>query len=1103
MQGTGVRRSWPPFRIISTIASAGALGVAIAAAGTGEGDRGGSVDRGLRDEGVRLRSGSTGMVEGGVAGGDLCGGETLTQSLAPGVIEGEFSLACGSSVTTAETSLARSFTLATSFTLGCVTFGIDANKGPAWPVQVRVLTGDVGGPSLSLVPIAEAVVEIPAGIAGTFHVATFEGGIPLSAGETVVVELRTPSRFPADGGDGGAIFLACNNNGQTAPTYIRAPACGLPDFVDAAAIGFPGSQLVLTLAETTPFDFCAGAVPESEACGTDINNGCHSQSTPVFGGFECGMTICGDIHVADGGRDFDVDWYALDLTGAGPLTKVTAMLQANMPARLFIVNDDCDDLAILRAGEGDPLVACVCLPPGRYHVVVGPAVLDGYPCGSPYGLYRLSVDCVDAMPRSCCDQEAIELDADGNPILPPELGGIPPTFVDVHEDRGLVRDLYPQFDTSLDLWYEGNPCDPSVGTFVPREDEADDLDAELVKLGLNGTAAEIIADLESWEESLATLVAGEPDWLITASAVFDGPYAPPSIWCPDPNEQYVFGGRDIVLVHGLKLEHLLDRFAGVRGAQADWVTPTVFPGKVENPEFYSGGYYRSVADDNWSDYVTNFLQASGAKNRYLVVCYQASARVDVGVHSVLTQIADAMRDGEGVVDLSGCGYTKNFGSRSFVVLSHSTGALVTDAAMHAAATKPNLNAGHIVARCKAHIAPSGAFRGSRLATAAVGLSGLIAVSPVAWGDCVLARLALQAFDPAGNLPECGILPGHFGLLIAGLVGNSVLVDLVPVVAQVKWGSAISNSPVRTITAAAGHPTKNAPLKFLLHRGIDDGVVNIDSQTANPNPVIFHPGRFYPALKSKVFDLGLLVTLFDPVRASRYYKDQVFDRAVLPLGVGSGATRWVSPSGMLQPRDQFTLPLLNPHARAPRHYSYLQSAASHPTAIRSQGNYPDYGSSAFGLESNWEETRVLTDPDVYAGYLAGINDNSPLLSGVCAVDLREEIRGRKITFPFPFLNRVFKRELWLWKRTYHLLDGSRAKHQIDYIHETVLCQHLDCTPQSCPSQGPPEDLTGDGIVNAADLSVLLGNWGGGGSGDLNGDGLVGAADLAALLGAWGP
>jgi plastocyanin len=48
---------------------------------------------------------------------------------------------------------------------------------------------------------------------------------------------------------------------------------------------------------------------------------------------------------------------------------------------------------------------------------------------------------------------------------------------------------------------------------------------------------------------------------------------------------------------------------------------------------------------------------------------------------------------------------------------------------------------------------------------------------------------------------------------------------------------------------------------------------------------------------------------------------------------------------------------------------------------------------------------------------------------------------------------------------------------------------------------PADLNGDGIVNGADLTMLLGNWGGTGTGDLDGNGVVGAGDLAVLLAAW--
>ncbi|MFO0875297.1 MAG: FG-GAP-like repeat-containing protein [Phycisphaerales bacterium] len=51
-------------------------------------------------------------------------------------------------------------------------------------------------------------------------------------------------------------------------------------------------------------------------------------------------------------------------------------------------------------------------------------------------------------------------------------------------------------------------------------------------------------------------------------------------------------------------------------------------------------------------------------------------------------------------------------------------------------------------------------------------------------------------------------------------------------------------------------------------------------------------------------------------------------------------------------------------------------------------------------------------------------------------------------------------------------------------------------------GCPADLDGNGIVNGADLGILLGQWGGAGSADLDGNGVVNGADLGALLASWG-
>ncbi|MFO0830032.1 MAG: FG-GAP-like repeat-containing protein [Phycisphaerales bacterium] len=66
-------------------------------------------------------------------------------------------------------------------------------------------------------------------------------------------------------------------------------------------------------------------------------------------------------------------------------------------------------------------------------------------------------------------------------------------------------------------------------------------------------------------------------------------------------------------------------------------------------------------------------------------------------------------------------------------------------------------------------------------------------------------------------------------------------------------------------------------------------------------------------------------------------------------------------------------------------------------------------------------------------------------------------------------------------------------------DSVLLKRSDCVVANpCPS-----DLNGDSTVDAADLAVLLGAWGGTGNADLDASGTVDAADLAIVLGAWGP
>lgn len=57
--------------------------------------------------------------------------------------------------------------------------------------------------------------------------------------------------------------------------------------------------------------------------------------------------------------------------------------------------------------------------------------------------------------------------------------------------------------------------------------------------------------------------------------------------------------------------------------------------------------------------------------------------------------------------------------------------------------------------------------------------------------------------------------------------------------------------------------------------------------------------------------------------------------------------------------------------------------------------------------------------------------------------------------------------------------------------------LPTAPTPCPG-----DIDGGGVVDGADLGVLLGSWGSGGPADLDGSGTVDGADLGLLLGSWG-
>jgi hypothetical protein len=174
-----------------------------------------------------------------------CGSLELTQSTDPTLIEAN-SVWCGTLDFNAETRLARAFTAPHDLSLECVTFAVRQNTGADWPCTVRVLLGGTAAPYSSLTLLTETAVNIPAGTDREMFTAEMPA-LSIPSGTEFIIELVTPTRDPAAGGDGGLLALGFNSAGQSAPTYLYAEECGLTEYQTLTSIGFPNRHLALSL----------------------------------------------------------------------------------------------------------------------------------------------------------------------------------------------------------------------------------------------------------------------------------------------------------------------------------------------------------------------------------------------------------------------------------------------------------------------------------------------------------------------------------------------------------------------------------------------------------------------------------------------------------------------------------------------------------------------------------------------------------------------------------------------------------------------------------------------------------------------------------------
>ena len=680
---------------------------------------------------------------------------------------------------------------------------------------------------------------------------------------------------------------------------------------------------------------------------------------------------------------------------------------------------------------------------------------------------------------SGCAQAAV-IDKEGRVVLPAGAAEVE-LPEDVDTDVGSLAALYPGVDTTTDAFYPNMPCDQSIGgTMPPDEEPKEDVIAaqEYLRNFESDKGADFVRTVLTLPPpALGTLDVFRPGDCFIRTAATAGSAAGGKVDCNDPaflNAAMPFEGRDIIYVHGLDTGHLSDRIHNPTGpASAVW---------PQNSAAFlnAGGYFRAQAEAYWLPHLIEHLAppvltgsnpwpfggwqwtpsdtapAYAAKaNRYLLVAWSTNQAIEFAQHALLKQIHLAITTNQNVVTpLSYPSKThfRPFCANGCIVIGHSTGPLITSSALGKAATGVyGLGGKQIASSILAHVSMDGAISGSRIAS--IGMALALVGAPGANASNVLCPIADQLF---GTTNSCN---ANLQFLL-----TSSLRDLMPGVSQGKWGAAINDSPVPTVTIAGGHPRGNAAggLSQWFLPGVDDGVVTMNSACGNPNSVVpgdSPPSGFLITQPLKAFEFST----FNPrlVRGGKLLVSQKNTMVTPQFGyLASPCTPWLSAAGMVMPvANSFAGTGRDARARYRNHYSFIQGLAEHsydgggspPPAL-----WPSYtaglasvlreydpsvalGVSAPGL--NVEESRAVTDPGIYSRMLDthGTRLVKPL-------DMRVLERGKKIRFRMPFdignceqTTRPllkYRCTRWIWKRTYHLADKWEQKQASHYVYEYV-------------------------------------------------------------------
>ena len=153
--------------------------------------------------------------------------------------------------------------------------------------------------------------------------------------------------FPPDGQTAGnSFFIGSNNLGQTAPSYLAAADCGVPEPTNTATIGFPDMHIVMNVTgDVSTADVCANPADVPWLSEVPTNGAtAGGASTPVQVTFDStglaagtyNATLCVDSDDPDpgpgNGTDLVVVPVTLTVTSTAPNIDVSPLSMASTQA---------------------------------------------------------------------------------------------------------------------------------------------------------------------------------------------------------------------------------------------------------------------------------------------------------------------------------------------------------------------------------------------------------------------------------------------------------------------------------------------------------------------------------------------------------------------------------------------------------------------------------------------------------------------------------------------------------------------------------------------------------------------------------------------------